>query len=372
MKQIIRLTESDLNKIIKESVKNIIREWGDDEREGRLTDMLDDRAYQEDLRSERERQIEDYWAKKNRRLREKFPGKSEEWYEAMIDMFNENTIKEDAAGGGATNCAAAMQTGCGNAPTGTNPEAGQYTVPFGKMQRRKIYSPKGDAKGDVTKQESNVDMSPAMARKNGKGGSISIPKRTNESKKKIDEGWFKNAAMAGAMAGMMGAPQTANAAPQDDMYNVGRNKTTQKAQPQNNRNMTITTNHYGSGTHKNDTVYWDNVKDVTPELHQRLTDLYNNGKLLMSSPYRGDIIDMIKNDKPNSISPNSLYWGSYEVVDTSNEAAMINSIQSAGLSGLKSTNPKAYYGIVNIGSGTYIVGMSASNYTSLPQFGLKH
>lgn len=175
-KQVVRLTESDLHKIIKESVKKIIREWDNDEYEGRLTDMLDDRAYQEDLRYEKERQIEEYWAEKNRRLREKFPGKSEEWYEAMIDMFNENTIKEEV-GGGAPSCASVMQTGSGNAPLGSNPESGQYTVPFGKVQRRKIYQPKDNsAGGDVTKQTSNVDMSPAMSRKDGKGGSISIPK----------------------------------------------------------------------------------------------------------------------------------------------------------------------------------------------------
>ena len=83
-------------------------------------------------------------------------------------------IKED---GGATSCAGAMQTGCGSAPQGSNPEAGQYTVPFGSVQRRKIYNVRDNAKGDVTKQKSNVDMSPALKRKNGKGGSISIPNR---------------------------------------------------------------------------------------------------------------------------------------------------------------------------------------------------
>ena len=97
-RQIIRLTESDLHRIIKESVKRVLRE--------------------------------------------------------------EN-------GGGATSCANVMQTGSGNAPLGTNPEAGQYTVPLGadketadrtpgfsvkdkakwnknpgNVQRRPIYNPK--------------------------------------------------------------------------------------------------------------------------------------------------------------------------------------------------------------------------------------
>ena len=98
-KKIFRLTESELKGMIKQSVKNILREWGSDEYEGRLTDMLDDRAYQEDLWAEREREIEEYWNDKYRRLREKYPGKSDEWYEAMIDTFYENkkskkTIKE--------------------------------------------------------------------------------------------------------------------------------------------------------------------------------------------------------------------------------------------------------------------------------------
>ena len=84
MKKTIRLTESDLHKIIKESVRRIIKE---------------------------------------------------------------------------TDCAGAMQTGCGEGtPKGSNPEAGQYTVPFGadketadrtpgfSVQRRDIYNPKSGKK----------------------------------------------------------------------------------------------------------------------------------------------------------------------------------------------------------------------------------
>jgi hypothetical protein len=65
--------------------------------------------------------------------------------------------------GGATNA-------CGTGEMGS----GQYTVPFGKIQRRKIGAKSTD---DITKQESNVDMTPVLNRKDGKGGSISIPKR---------------------------------------------------------------------------------------------------------------------------------------------------------------------------------------------------
>jgi hypothetical protein len=95
-KQVIRLTESDLHRIIKESVKKILKE---------------------------------------------------------------------------TDCAGVMQTGCGDSPKGTNPEAGQPTVAFGpdketsdrhggfsidgtakwnknpgNVQRREMYNPKSGKK----------------------------------------------------------------------------------------------------------------------------------------------------------------------------------------------------------------------------------
>ena len=85
--------------------------------------------------------------------------------ECVRSVVNE---MEGAGGGGATNAAGVLQGG------GANPEAGEYTVPFGKVQRRKGYSPKGNAKGDVTKQSSNVDMSPALDRKGGKNKSIAM------------------------------------------------------------------------------------------------------------------------------------------------------------------------------------------------------
>ena len=179
MKKIIKLTESDLHEIIKESVNKIIKEWQEDPYSLDADEIYGDKAAREDAFNQKMQMMDDNWEMRNRRLRQKYPGKSEEWYEAMIDTFYENkkakaAIEEDmgaAGGGGATNAAGVMQGG------GTNPEAGQYTVPFGNVQRRKIYQPKDKAaKGDVTKQSSNVDMSPALKRKNGKGGSISIPK----------------------------------------------------------------------------------------------------------------------------------------------------------------------------------------------------
>lgn len=63
-----------------------------------------------------------------------------------------------AAGGGALG-------GC-NIMNGTSDESGGIAYPFGGVQRRGGYNSQRSKKnsGDVTKQESNVDMSPAMKR----------------------------------------------------------------------------------------------------------------------------------------------------------------------------------------------------------------
>lgn len=90
-------------------------------------------------------------------------------HEIINEVVNQ-IISEDGegiGGGGATNCAGTLQGG------GLNPNAGTYDVPFGGVQRRKGYSPKGDKLGSgMTK----VNMDDAIARHNGKNGSISIPK----------------------------------------------------------------------------------------------------------------------------------------------------------------------------------------------------
>ena len=53
-----------------------------------------------------------------------------------------------------TDCAGVMQTGCGDAPKGTNPEAGQYPVPFGPdketQDRHPGFSVDGKAKGKTS------------------------------------------------------------------------------------------------------------------------------------------------------------------------------------------------------------------------------
>ena len=89
MKKMIKLTESDLHRIIKESVKKILKE---------------------------------------------------------------------------TDCAGVMQTGCGDAPKGTNPEAGQYTVPLG-----------GDSETSDRHPGFSVD---GKAKWNKKGGNTSVMRRT--------------------------------------------------------------------------------------------------------------------------------------------------------------------------------------------------
>ena len=66
-------------------------------------------------------------------------------------------------------------SGGGGASAGATSDSadrqGAYDVPFGGVQRRKGYSPK-TKETKMTK----VDMTPAMKRHDGKGGSISIPK----------------------------------------------------------------------------------------------------------------------------------------------------------------------------------------------------
>ena len=88
-KSVIRLTESDLHNLIENTVKIYLKEWTFS------PDQLDDKAYMDDYYAQREKMIDDAWRQKNIALRKKYPGKSREWYDAMIDTFNENTIKEE-------------------------------------------------------------------------------------------------------------------------------------------------------------------------------------------------------------------------------------------------------------------------------------
>ena len=80
-------------------------------------------------------------------------------------------LKEDGGmvGGAAANGSGFMN-GANNSQTSSN---AQFDVPFGGVQRRKGYSPKGDNESKMTQ----VDMTDALKRHDGKGGSISIPKK---------------------------------------------------------------------------------------------------------------------------------------------------------------------------------------------------
>ena len=76
-------------------------------------------------------------------------------------------LKEEGEAGG---FAGASAGGATNAAGVGNLGSGQYDVPFGGgVQRRKIYGPKKSKKtGDITKQDSNIDMQPALDRTPGK------------------------------------------------------------------------------------------------------------------------------------------------------------------------------------------------------------
>lgn len=67
---------------------------------------------------------------------------------------------------------------CGGATAGATSDSmdrqGAFDVPFGGVQRRNTYSPKGDKVSDGMAQ---VDMTPTLKRHDGSCGSISIPRR---------------------------------------------------------------------------------------------------------------------------------------------------------------------------------------------------
>ena len=84
MKKVIRLTESDLHNLIENAVRKYLNEWTFS------PEQLDDKAYMDDYYAQRRKFMEDEWERKNIAIRKKYPGKSEEWYEAMLDTFYEN------------------------------------------------------------------------------------------------------------------------------------------------------------------------------------------------------------------------------------------------------------------------------------------
>lgn len=102
---------------------------------------------------------------------------NENYLRQLIDNMVFNVIKEQISmlnedggmvGGAAANGSGFMN-GANNSQTSSN---AQFDVPFGSVQRKKGYSPKGKNSSKMTE----VDMTDAMKRHDGKGGSISIPK----------------------------------------------------------------------------------------------------------------------------------------------------------------------------------------------------
>lgn len=89
-KMVVRITESDLHEIIGNSVRKYLNEWGRIESDLDADEIYGDRADREQKQAMRDKLFQDEWEMRNRRLRKKYPGKSREWYEAMIDTFYEN------------------------------------------------------------------------------------------------------------------------------------------------------------------------------------------------------------------------------------------------------------------------------------------
>lgn len=84
----MRLTESDLHNIIESAVRKILKERVFSPEE------YEDKAFMDDYWADREKSMENEWKRKNIAIRKKYPGKSNEWYEAMLDTFYENKAND--------------------------------------------------------------------------------------------------------------------------------------------------------------------------------------------------------------------------------------------------------------------------------------
>ena len=91
---IVRLTEADLHKMIMESAKRVLKEMGRFDSDLDADEIYGDRADREYRQSIADKLHQEEWEMKNRRLRQKYPGKSPEWYEAMIDIFESKNFKK--------------------------------------------------------------------------------------------------------------------------------------------------------------------------------------------------------------------------------------------------------------------------------------
>lgn len=205
MKKIIKLTESDLHRIIENSVKRIIKEaHGEPESYTGLiyNSILDDYKAQEmadeyglsaeeaaaewfkgvagemDFAEEnmpkyrefimnipelKSKLYHDYGAGYYFLVKNADPRTSSMAMENVIKHSLKKILKE-------TDCAGVMQTGCGDSPKGTNPEAGQYTTAFGPdketSDRHGGFSI--DGKADWNKNPGNVQRREMYNPKSGK------------------------------------------------------------------------------------------------------------------------------------------------------------------------------------------------------------
>lgn len=208
-KQIVRLAESDLHKIIKESVKRVINEnhgEPDDRTAIIYSDIIEDYQAQEiadeygisvdeaaaewfkgvagemdfaednmpkyrefvmDIPELESKLYHDYGAEYYFLVKNADPSTSSMAMESIVRRSVKESIKRLVE----TDCAGVMQTGCGDSPKGTNPEAGQYTVPFGADKETADRTPGKVAMGGKAKwnvNNGNVQRRPIYNPKNGK------------------------------------------------------------------------------------------------------------------------------------------------------------------------------------------------------------
>ncbi len=200
-RQLIKLTESDLHRVIESSVKKILKEYSKPKTVLIYNATLEDYEAQEIADeygvSEEEAAIkwfngiitDEDFEEQNMPKHSKFisnmPYTKCELYKDFVtgyyfavrnaddssatlntltNPFNENRLKRNINRLNETDCAGVMQTGAGNVPKGTNPEAGQYTVPLG-----------GDSETSDRHPGFSVD---GKAKWNKKGSNTSVMRRT--------------------------------------------------------------------------------------------------------------------------------------------------------------------------------------------------
>ena len=180
MKRIIKLTESDLHNIIKNTAKRALAEMYEEgsenpaliasqtiddynaqeiaENEGYnsndeaaaawFREVVSDADFEENTMPKYNKYITDipelnasmyydWYAEYYFVVKNDVPSQAGMAYESVV----RRAVKESLNRLIETDCAGVMQTGCGNAPKGTNPEAGQYTTAYGADEETKDRHP---------------------------------------------------------------------------------------------------------------------------------------------------------------------------------------------------------------------------------------